>query len=294
MDTNVERAASLRRSGEAGTVGKARPFVKWAGGKRHILAELHRYLPRFCGRYFEPFVGGGAMFFSLQREGSHVSDMNGELINAYLMVKDRVEELIENLRQHRNDEEYFYRVRRWDPALLTPIQRASRFIFLNKTYYNGLYRVNQSGGFNVPFGRYEDPTICDVECLRTASAALGNAEVSECDFADAVAEAGEGDFVYLDPPYVPLSATSSFTAYTGNGFDSDDQQRLASVVRELSDRGCWVLANNSDTSLVRELYADFNINVVMASRSINSDGNGRGAVNELVITNYDPDEFGGS
>ena len=233
------------------------------------------------------------MFFSLQREGSHVSDMNGELINAYLVVKDRVEELIETLRYHRNDEDYFYQVRRWDLALLTPIQRASRFIFLNKTCYNGLYRVNQNGGFNAPFGRYQNPTICDEECLRTASAALGNAEVSECDFADAVAEALEDDFVYLDPPYHPLSATSSFTAYTGNGFDSDDQARLASVVRELSGRGCWVLANNSDTPLVRELYRDFNIDFVTASRSINSDGNGRGPVNELVITNYDPEQFRG-
>ena len=231
------------------------------------------------------------MYFAVQAEQSFLSDLNGELINAYQVVKNEVEELIQSLRLHVNDEDYYYEVRKRNPSTLNPTERASRFIFLNKTCYNGLYRVNQSGKFNVPFGKYANPSICDEECLRDASAALVTAHVSEADFEGAVSEAGENDFVYLDPPYVPLSETSNFTTYTANGFSADEQNRLASVVRRLSERGCRVLLNNSDTSSVRELYATYNINVTMVARSINSNGNGRGAVRELVITNYDPETF---
>ena len=271
--------------------GRARPFVKWAGGKSQLLPKLRGYVPQFYRRYYEPFVGGGAMYFSLQAEHSVISDLNGELINAYQVVKNSVEELIQSLRQHINEEDYYYHVREWSPLELTPTERASRFVFLNKTCYNGLYRVNQSGGFNVPFGRYANPTICDEQGLRVASAALRTAEVSEADFEFAVSEANENDFVYLDPPYVPLSETSNFTTYTASGFGADEQIRLASVVQQLSHRRCRVLLNNSDTPAVRKLYADYNINVAMVSRSINSDGNGRGAVRELIITNYDSRTF---
>ncbi len=210
MDSKVEMEGASSHGEDAGPIERARPFVKWAGGKGQILSTLRRYIPPFDGRYYEPFVGGGAMFFSLQRKCSFVSDRNQELINAYLAVKDSVEDLILSLRQHRNEEPYFYQVRGWDPASLTSIERASRLIFLNKTCFNGLYRVNQNGEFNVPFGKYQNPTICDEVCLRDASAALEGTHVLDCDFADAVAGAGEDDFVYLDPPYVPLSATSSF------------------------------------------------------------------------------------
>ena len=270
---------------------RARPFVKWAGGKGQLLSTLRAYIPSLYERYYEPFVGGGAMYFSLQAEHSVVSDLNGELINAYQVVKDSVEELIQSLHQHVNEKDYFYRVREWNPADLTPIMRASRFVYLNKTCYNGLYRVNQAGKFNVPFGKYPNPTICDEEGLRDASAALATVEVLEADFESAVSEAGENDFIYMDPPYVPLNVTSSFTSYTANGFGVDDQARLASVVQQLSYRGCRVLLTNSDAPPVRELYDNCNINVVMAPRSINADGNGRGPVTELVITNYDPETF---
>ena len=274
-----------------GLARKVRPFVKWAGGKGQLLPTLQCYVPPFFQRYYEPFVGGGAMFFFLQPEQPFISDLNGELINAYQVVQNGVEELIQSLQEHRNEEDYFYQVRGWDPSDVDPAQRASRFIFLNKTCYNGLYRVNQKGEFNVPFGKYQNPAICDEERLREASAALGAAEIAEADFAVAVAEAGENDFVYLDPPYVPLSGTSSFTSYTENGFGPGEQQRLAEVVQELSMRGCRVLLNNSDTPFVRKLYAEFNIGEALVARSINSNGNGRGAVSELVITNYDLETF---
>ena len=231
------------------------------------------------------------MYFLLQAERSFVSDLNGELINAYRVVRSRVEDLIQALGEHRNDEVYFYEVRGWDLSSLTRTERASRLIFLNKTCYNGLYRENRSGGFNVPFGRYRNPAICDAERLRRASLALARAGIAECDFAVAVSGAGENDFVYFDPPYHAVSKGSNFTSYNGTGFGPDEHRRLASVVRDLSERGCRVLLNNSDTPFVRELYGDLNIDVEMVTRPINSNGNGRGSVNELVITNYDPETF---
>ncbi len=271
-----------------------RPFVKWAGGKGQLLAQLEPYVPPFFNRYYEPFLGGGAMFFHLQPEDALISDSNSDLMNAYEVVRSNVEELIAALAQHRNDEAYFYSVRSQDPAQLSHVEQAARFIYLNKTCYNGLYRVNRQGQFNVPFGKYASPLICDERVLRGASEVLGSTELLTADFEEALREADHHDFVYLDPPYDPLSHTSRFTSYTQDGFDERDQERLANVIRELYERGVFVLLNNSDTPFIRELYADFNIAIASAKRAINSNGDGRGAINELVITTYSSETLNAS
>ena len=267
----------------------AKPFVKWAGGKRRLIPSLAPYFPPMqqIGRYFEPFLGGGAVFFHLQHPGSFLSDNNENLTELYLVVQDNVEQLIEALKNHHNEEEYFYNVRAQDPALLTPIERAARFVFLNKTCFNGLYRVNSKGLFNVPFGRYKKPLICDAEGLRAASLALQTAQIHWGDFEQVVNRAQSYDFIYFDPPYHPLNATSGFTAYTADKFDTAHQQRLAEIYHELARRNCYVMLSNSDTPLVRDLYRRFQIIEVQAGRAINSNPNGRGKITELLITNYE-------
>lgn len=187
---------------------QARPFVKWAGGKGQLLDELLKRAPTTFGRYYEPFVGGGALFFALQPKRAVLADKNQELANAYLVVRDNVEELVISLRQHRNHRDYYYRLRSLNPLELTSLERASRFIYLNKTCYNGLWRVNRRGHFNVPFGRYKDPKICDADNLRAVSAALQGVEIRCSDFEEALQTATGGDLVYLDPPYHPLSSTA--------------------------------------------------------------------------------------
>jgi len=263
-----------------------RPFVKWAGGKSQILGHLLGCVPPRFGRYYEPFVGGGALFFALLPEDAVISDSNEELINAYLVIRDHVEELIESLKKHRNEEDYYYAVREQDPDKLSPVERASRFIYLNKTCYNGLWRVNSRGKFNVPFGRYKNPRICDEENLRAVSRALQGVSILCCDFEEAVANAGPGDFVYFDPPYYPLSETARFTQYTREDFGPEEHARLARVFKELDKRGCFVLLSNSDTEFVRSLYAGYNIRPVQANRCINCKGDRRKGVTELLISNY--------
>ena len=266
----------------------ARPFVKWAGGKGQLLVQMAPFFPPYHAyrRYFEPFLGGGAVFFHLQPSIAFLSDTNEELINAFRIVRDHVEELIQSLRKHRNEAGYYYQVRAQDPKTLSPVERASRFIFLNKTCYNGLYRVNRKGRFNVPFGRYKNPKILDEENLRSASIALRSAHLEVKDFEEALTIAERGDFIYLDPPYHPLSATSSFTSYTSSGFGEDQQRRLASVYRDLDQRGALLMLSNSDTPLIRELYHDFRIIELQANRAINSRGDRRGPVTELLTLNY--------
>jgi len=267
---------------------EAKPFVKWAGGKRKLISSFAPHFPSLqqTRRYFEPFLGGGAVFFHLQHPCSFLSDSNEELVELYMVVRDRVEDLIESLRKHRNEEGYYYEVRSQRPKMLTSIESASRFIFLNKTCYNGLYRVNSKRQFNVPFGRYKRPLICDTEGLRAASLALQKAQIFSADFESAVSEARERDFIYFDPPYHPLSETSSFTSYTAGKFDTSEQERLARVYRDLDHRGCYVMLSNSDTPLIRELYAHFQIIEVQANRAINSKSDGRGKITELLIINY--------
>ena len=267
---------------------KAKPFIKWAGGKSQLLPQMSAFFPpkTQIGRYFEPFLGGGAVFFYLQHPKSYLSDTNRNLIEVYEVVKDNVEDLIKVLKKHKNEREYFYEVRSQKPADLSPTGRAARLIFLNKTCFNGLYRENSRGEFNVPFGRYKNPAICDEEGLRSASLALKNAKVSRNEFHSVLSHAKATDFIYFDPPYHPLNRTSSFTSYTAGGFGEAEQRELANVYKVLADRGCFVMLSNSDTPLIRELYKDFCINEIQASRAINSKAEGRGKITELLVINY--------
>jgi DNA adenine methylase len=279
----------------------ARPFLKWAGGKRQLLEQFAPLYPQRVERYIEPFAGSAAVFFDLRERCelgfAALSDGNEELINCYQVVRDDVESLIRKLRTHkrRHHESFpahYYDVRSLDPDSLSPLERAARLIYLNKTGYNGLYRVNARGGFNVPVGSYKDPPVCDPALLRTASMALQGVRIEARDFEDWLADAKKGDFFYIDPPYVPLSKTANFTSYSRhasngrNTFDIKDQERLAAFVQRLSDCGCNVMVSNSDTRTVRDLYRGFARKKVRARRAINSNGRARGEISELVITNY--------
>jgi DNA adenine methylase len=257
--------------------------LKWAGGKGQLLGRLRGHVPQDYGRYFEPFLGGGALFFALRPARGVLSDVNQEIIDCYTAVRDEVSALVEALGDHRYDESHYYAVRNADPAKLTLVERAARTIFLNKTGFNGLYRVNRSGKFNVPFGRYAKPAICDEENLRACSAALANVELVASDFGKVVSRAAAGDFVYFDPPYVPLSRTAAFTAYAPGGFDLDAQARLAGVFGKLVERGVTVLLSNSDVPAIRKLYAPYRIDTILATRVINCKATRRGPVHELLV-----------
>jgi DNA adenine methylase len=269
---------------------RVRPFIKWAGGKAQLLPELSRRLPTKYKRYFEPFLGGAALFFHVAPKDAYLADTNPELIDCYKVVRDDVESLIVELGRHRYDEEYYYSVREWDRkdnfASLPAVVRAARFIYLNKTCFNGLYRVNSKGLFNVPFGHYSNPTIVDTDNLRECSKALARVELVVSDYASVVDDVEKSDFVYFDPPYAPLSVTSSFTAYTKQGFGHADQEALREVCYRLDKKGVFFMLSNSATPLMQELYRDFTVHTVAASRAINSKAAERGPVSEIVVTNY--------
>jgi len=261
-----------------------RPFLKWAGGKRQLLPSLLRLAPRNARTYFEPFVGGGALFFALRPKRAVLADVNQRLIRAFRGVKSDVEEVTRQLKGFKYNPEFFYRFREVNIDGGTDADVAAWFIYLNRTGFNGLYRVNRDNRFNVPFGRYVNPTICDEDTLRACSAALANADLVVDDFATIVKNAGRDDFVYFDPPYVPLSATSSFTSYTSQGFDHNEQTRLRDTARKLKKRGVRVLLSNSSAPSVRALYAEaFDITEVSATRLVNSKASARGAIVELLI-----------
>jgi DNA adenine methylase len=263
----------------------ARPFVKWAGGKRQLLRELLKHVPPSYGRYFEPFLGGGALFFALRPRAAILADVNERLIRTYTGVKDDVERVIALLKTYKHEPKFFYGMREVDIDAASDSEVAAWFVYLNKTGFNGLYRVNKDNRFNVPFGRYENPRICDVRALRACSLALAKTELKVGDFERIAARAKRGDFVYFDPPYAPLSATSSFTSYTSKGFGIDEQTRLRDLARNLKKRGVHVLLSNSCAPSVRELYArGFQTIEVRATRMVNSKAGGRGAITELVIT----------
>ena len=265
----------------------AKPFLKWAGGKAQLIDRFSSLIPGGSGRYFEPFVGGGALFFSLRPRRATLCDINAELMDCYSAVRDDVDAVIAALKKHRYEKRYFYRIRALDPSTLTLPVRAARTIFLNKAGFNGLYRVNSQGRFNVPFGRHTNPTICDEPNLRACSLALRNARLGVKDFEQAVSQARPGDFVYFDPPYVPVSDTSYFTSYIPGGFGWDQQRRLASVFATLAERGVSVMLSNSDVAAVRGLYEGFRIDRVEATRRINCNSRARGKIGEVVVRSYE-------
>lgn len=275
---------------------KPKPFVKWVGGKRQLLKQFRRmnlyppekFNPR-TGRYFEPFVGGGAVFFDLLPEKAFLSDLNSELVATYNVIKNDVEFLIKHLKQHRNTKEYFIKTRAQKIGKLTDIEIASRFIYLNRTCFNGLYRVNSNGDFNVPFAGNKNPLICDEINLRKISKSLKFVEIKNQDYKEILKKAKKGDFVYLDPPYYPISKTSSFTSYTKESFLKKEQLELRDTFVELHKRGCFVMLSNSDTPFINKIYSDIrgvNIAKVQAGRMINSKASGRGKITEVLVTNY--------
>ena len=276
-----------------------KPFVKWVGGKRQLLRQFREFnlYPPFSfnpetATYFEPFVGGGAMFFDLLPKKAILSDMNQELVTTYNVIKNDVEKLIKKLKYHknRNNKEYFLKIRAQNVKRLSPLSIAARFIFLNRTCFNGLYRVNNSGQFNVPYGKNKNPMICDEVNLRKIHGTMKKTKIFHQDYKKVLEKAKKGDFVYFDPPYYPVNATSSFTNYTKEAFLEKEQTQLRDTFLKLHKRGCFVMLSNSDTSFIKELYSNLDkkitINKVLAGRAINSKGNKRGKISEVVVINY--------
>ena len=271
------------------------PFLKWAGGKRQLMPEIREMLPDGVTThpYYEPFIGGGALFFELLPKRAVINDYNEELINVYTVIRDNPSELIEDLQRHKNTAEYFYKIRAIDRqplfSNLTRIERASRIIYLNKTCYNGLYRVNNAGEFNSPFGRYKNPNIVNEPVIKAVSKYLNSSQIqiSSCDYALILKDIPTDSFVYLDPPYHPISESSSFTGYVQGGWDEGDQLRLRDVCNRLRNNGIKFLLSNSASDFIREIYSDYNIHIVQAKRSVNSNSSRRGQVDEFLIRNYE-------
>ena len=269
-------------------------FLKWAGGKLQLIEQFKNLFPHNFRNYYEPFIGSGAVFFyvksKLKPNKVILSDTNEELINCFCVVRDKPSELVELLLNHRkkHSKEHYHSVRSMESNTLDSLDRAARLIYLNKTCFNGLYRVNSKGQFNVPFGDYENPSIFDKNVLFQASQLLQGVHLQVMTFEKVLDFAGKDDFVYFDPPYIPLSKTSSFTRYSKSDFSMMEQKRLSEVFRILDSRGCFVMLSNSDHALTRELYRHYEKNtvIVRAKRMINSVGSRRGGINEVVVTNY--------
>jgi DNA adenine methylase len=270
----------------------AQPFLKWAGGKRQLLPELNKYIPLKYKTYYEPFVGAGAFLFDLQPKKAVINDINSELINCYNVIKNSLDDLVEDLKRHEISSDYYYNIRELDrkPEFneLSAVQRASRIIYLNKTCFNGLFRVNSQGQYNVPYGNYKNPKVLDEVVLKAVHNFLNSCDIiiSNQDFEEVVRDAKKGDFIYFDPPYDPVSDSSSFTGYSLDGFSRDEQRRLKSVFDRLNKKGCFVLLSNSSTDFIKDLYKDYRIEIVSASRSINSNALKRGKVDEVLVMNY--------
>lgn len=270
------------------------PVVKWVGGKRQLLDDLTPLFPKRITSYCEPFLGGGAVLFKLQPGTACVNDINTELIQMYEVIRDQVDELITDLSGHPNEETHFYKVRDWDRnkeqyQTLSKVQRASRIIYLNKTCFNGLFRVNNTGQFNTPFGHYKNPNIVNEPTLRAVSAYFRQADITfnNVEYSNILADVKKGTFVYLDPPYDPVSETSNFTGYSKGGFDRSEQIRLRECCDELNRRGIKFMLSNSATDFIKEQYGAYNITLVKAKRAINSDATKRGHVDEVVVRNYE-------
>jgi len=269
------------------------PFLKWVGGKRQLMPAINVLLPKNYTHYYEPFIGGGALLFDLQPKNAVINDFNQELINVYQTVKDNPEELITDLKTHKNESDYFYVLRALDREdgfnELSNIKKASRIIYLNKTCYNGLYRVNNSGEFNSPFGRYKNPNIVNEITIRAVSKYLNNSDITivNKDFEEALKDIKKGSFVYFDPPYHPVSDSSNFTGYVQGGFDMFEQVRLRDLCDKLNKNGVKFLLSNSATQFIEDLYKDYEISYVKANRSINSNATKRGEIDEVLIRNYE-------
>tara|TARA_B100000575_G_scaffold285310_1_gene280440 strand:- start:961 stop:1770 length:810 start_codon:yes stop_codon:yes gene_type:complete len=262
----------------------AKPFLKWAGGKRQLLPFLREHLPVEFGTYHEPFIGGGALFFDTAPEQAVIADYNLRLVRTYRAVRDNPDAVIERLKNYPNDKEFFLALRAQDIDCASDDELAAWMIYLNRTGFNGLYRVNRKGGFNVPFGRYKNPKICDADNLYGVAKRLESVEILHADFRSVEDRARPGDFVYFDPPYVPASNTASFTAYTKNGFGLDDQAELRDLARRLKDKGVAVLLSNSSVPEVHALYAEgFETIEIFANRAINCNAAKRGKVAEALI-----------
>lgn len=271
----------------------AAPIVKWVGGKRQLLDSLVSLLPQKISYYCEPFLGGGALFFQIQPQKAVVNDINSDLMTVYQVIKDDVDALIESLKTYRNTPEQFYRIRDLDRKKekyqsLSTVERASRFIYLNKTCYNGLFRVNSAGEFNSPFGRYKNPNIVNEPTLRAVNAFFNTNDIqfSCMDFEEVLKALPKGSFVYLDPPYDPVSSTSNFTGYNKGGFGKDEQLRLKECCDDLTRRKIKFMLSNSPTEFILGLYSGYDITCVEAKRSINCNGAKRGNVKEVIIRNY--------
>lgn len=270
------------------------PVLKWVGGKRQLLETFRPLLPKRITTYCEPFVGGGALLFSLQPNTAYINDINPELILVYTVIKENVDGLIAELEKFENSAEQFYAVRDWDRdreyyESLSDVQKAARVLYLNKTCFNGLYRVNNAGEFNSPFGNYRNPNIVNAPVLRAVSAYFNSADIhmTTMDYADVLRNVPKGAFVYLDPPYDPVSETASFTGYSRGGFSRDDQIRLRECCDDLNARGIKFMLSNSATDFITEQYAAYNITIVQAKRAVNSVASKRGDVDEVVVRNYE-------
>jgi len=266
------------------------PFLKWAGGKRQLIPQMIKYFPKNFNEYIEPFVGGGALFFYILPRKTILIDINEDLINCYKVIKNNVRELIELLKNHKNEKDYYYQIRALDRApesysKLSDVEKASRAIYLNRCCYNGLYRVNSKGQFNVPFGRYKNPKFCDEENLEAVSNALEYVDILHGSFEICLKYAEKSDFVYFDPPYHPLSKTSSFTSYTKDNFGKESQRKLFSVFKRLDERGCKLLLSNSYNDFILDLYTEYQVVLLNAKRAINSDATKRGIIKEVLVLN---------
>lgn len=274
-------------------IAHAAPVVKWVGGKRQLLPQILPLIPKRMTAYCEPFLGGGAVLFALQPRRALVNDLNQDLITVYRVIKENADALIEHLSRHENTPEYFYRIRDLDRdreayAALSDVEKASRLLYLNKTCYNGLFRVNASGAFNSPYGHYRRPNIVNEQTIRGVSRYFNSCDIAffSEDFAAVLDRVPRGGFVYLDPPYDPVSDTASFTGYNRGGFGREEQVRLKACCDALTARGVRFLLSNSATPFIRELYSSYHVSIVQARRAVNSVASRRGAIEEVLVRNY--------
>lgn len=274
-------------------IAHAAPVVKWVGGKRQLLPQILPLIPKRMSAYCEPFLGGGAVLFALQPRRALVNDLNQDLITVYRVIKEDADALIEHLSRHENTPEYFYRIRDLDRdkeayAALSDVEKASRLLYLNKTCYNGLFRVNASGAFNSPYGHYRRPNIVNEQTIRGVSRYFNSCDITffSEDFAAVLDRVPRGGFVYLDPPYDPVSDTASFTGYNRGGFGREEQVRLKACCDALTARGVRFLLSNSATPFIRELYSSYHVSIVQARRAVNSVASRRGAIEEVLVRNY--------